>query len=200
MPTESRPRRIDHCIVRPGRGESWCDGVMLEWFGDVGSLRANDVWRQGAGADAAAPVAGYGRRQVVVEERCAFGADWLQANADSVGPMELPLLIGLIESAAHLEGTEFRDYWWDHHRPLANSLVPPDLQPLAYVHNYVLEPTSFRWDGIGQMFERSLDTARARSAWFASSDAAPLIADEERFLIRDTRRVLLTDHEVVALG
>ena len=75
--------------------------------------------------------------------------------------------------------------------------MPAPLEPIAYVHDYVLPGEPGRWAGIGEMYERSLDVARERGAWFASEAALPLLADEERFLVRGTRHVLITDHEII---
>jgi hypothetical protein len=198
MPANARPRRVDHCVVRGGRKDAWCDGVMLEWFDTTAAVDANREWCDAARAMHGSPSDDGPPQSVVVDERCVFGDQWLRQSAAAGGIGGVPLLIGFIQRIEQSTRPEFRDYWWTRHRPLANRLVPPELQPLAYVHNYVVEPTSFRFDGIGEMYERSLDTARARGAWFDSAAAAPLIADEEQFLRRDTREVLVTDHEIVA--
>jgi hypothetical protein len=76
-------------------------------------------------------------------------------------------------------------------------MVPSHLEPVAYVHNYVEADEPGRWAGIGEMYERSLDTARARGAWFESEEALPLVADEQRFLVRDTRQLMVTDQYVI---
>jgi hypothetical protein len=103
----------------------------------------------------------------------------------------------MIEPAPGLSRQAFRDYWWDRHRPLANQMVPSHLEPVAYVHNYVCSDEPGRWAGIGEMYERSLDTARGRGAWFEGEEALPLVADEERFLVRDTRELLVTNQYVI---
>ena len=76
-------------------------------------------------------------------------------------------------------------------------MVPSHLEPVAYVHNYVEPDEPGRWAGIGEMYERSLDTARGRGAWFDSEEALPLMADEQRFLVRDTRQLMVTDQYVI---
>lgn len=48
-----------------------------------------------------------------------------------------------------------------------------------------------------ELYESSLDTARRRGAWFASDEARPLLADEERFLVPDTRQLLITDQYLI---
>jgi hypothetical protein len=66
------------------------------------------------------------------------------------------------------------------------------------VHDYVLPGQPVPWAGIGELYERSLDVARRRGAWFDSDSAKLLIADEDRFLVRSGRQLLITDHEVIA--
>ena len=92
---------------------------------------------------------------------------------------------------------DFRDYWWSNHRPLANQLVPTALEPVAYVHDYLLPDEATRWAGVGEMYEASLDIARQRGAWFNSDAASALIADEDRFLVRTTRQLLITDQHLI---
>jgi hypothetical protein len=135
---------------------------------------------------------------LLVEERTVSGESWLEARRADVNAGATLLLIGMIEPARGLSRRAFRDYWWDRHRPLANQMVPSHLEPVAYVHNYVLPGEPGQWAGIGELYERSLDTARRRGAWFESEEALPLVADEERFLVRDTRLLLATDQYLIA--
>jgi len=172
------------------------DGVEISWH----PLKANETdlasWVR-AGDDV---LLDGPRVTVTVEERTVSGLDWLQNRWREGGEMGV-VLIGLIEAADGLTRPAFRDYWWDQHRPLANRLVPDTLAPIAYVHDYVLDDRAsgegFTWAGIGEMYERSLGTARQRGEWFESDAAKPVIADEERFLVRASRQVLVTDGEVL---
>ena len=196
MPTAVRPSRLAHCVTRPGRGDHAYDGVAISWHDDETVLAAHDEWMaKRKGGDSV--VDDDATTSVCVEERTALGSGWLNERwRDSGGPPRL-LLLGFIEAAEALTQEQFRDYWWDQHRPFANRLVPADLEPLAYVHDYVLPHEPGRWAGIGEMYERSLGVARERGAWFGRDEALPLVADEERFLVRDTRQVLVTDQEVI---
>ena len=56
------------------------------------------------------------------------------------------------------------------------------------------------FDGVGEFYDASVDVARARTRWTerpAAPETEVIAADEERFLIRDTRWALVTDAEVV---
>jgi hypothetical protein len=188
-------RRLALCVVRPGRGTPPHDGVALEWFDDaaaeaVGGL-ATSLPARATAVDQASVC------QLVVEERTVFGDSWLDARWTHPDAAPALLLIGMIEPARGLSRQAFRDYWWDCHRPLANQMVPSHLEPVAYVHNYVGPDEPGPWAGIGEMYEHSMDTARGRGAWFESEAARPLVADEQRFLVRDTRQLLVTEQHVL---
>jgi hypothetical protein len=180
------PDRVALCTVRrPEPGG--VHGVAIEWFA-AGAKPGTGSY--GPGVEAAAP-------SVRVEERCVQGAEWLATRGRGHRHAPALVLLGFIQAAPHLSRRDFAAYWWERHRPLADALVPAALQPVAYVHDYVIEGEASTWDGIGEMYEESLDVARRRGAWFASDDAAPLVADEQRFLVGATRQVLVADHEVI---
>jgi len=194
LPPSLRPIRLAHCVVRSGATKPPWDGVAISWHQTTSLESWTNSW-----AHADSPLDGPGV-SVTVEERIVEGGDWLDDRWRDGGAMGF-VLIGLIEAADGLSRAAFRDYWWDRHRPLANSLVPVDLAPVAYVHDYVLDDgavaAGFTWAGIGEMYERSPSTARQRGEWFGSEAAIPLAIDEERFMVRGSRQVLVGDGEVV---
>ena len=178
------PRRLAVCSVRRPRD---IGAVALSWHDDradaerfAGALRDDDRCES-----------------VLVEERSAIGDDWLVHRWWTAPDEPSLLLIGLIQRAPHLSRDSFASYWWSSHRPLANRLVPAELNPHAYVHNYVLADQSSRWDGIGELYEQSLHVASRRGEWFESDTATPLTQDEDRFMISSTRQVFVTDHRIL---
>lgn len=76
-------------------------------------------------------------------------------------------------------------------------MLPPEVQPPIYVHDYVLPGERCAFDGVGEFYDDSVDVARRRTRWTEEDHAAPIVEDEERFLIRDTRFALVTDAAVV---
>ena len=181
----ARPHRLIHYVVRDRGGDAPHHGVAMSWH-------AGQVTPAGA----APAVTVESARPVVVEERCVHGGDWLEAHR---GQSDEPaiVLIGLIQRAPHLSRAAFADYWWSRHRPLVDSLVPADLQPLAYIHNYVLAGEPGEWDGIGEIYEAALDVPRRRGEWLEKPE---IVADEQRFLLRSTRVVLVTARSVIVAG
>jgi EthD domain len=198
LPASQRPVRLAHCVARRGKSAPLYDGVAIAWFDTVATMTA---YHQSVGAltQSRAEVAldDTATLNVLVEERCVFGPEGLDALWHLQHGANALLLIGLLQKASQLSRVEFRDYWWQQHRPLANRLMPPELQPPVYVHNYVLSNEHPEWDGIGELYESSLDNARQRNHWMTSEAAAALITDETRFLNRATRAVLVTDFEVL---
>jgi len=195
MPAEARPRRLGHCVVRPSRHSVIHDGVAISWHDDESAASEHDRWMSGHPSPES-PLDEAASMCVRVEARTVNGPDRLDAIWSDRDASAL-VLIGFIEPAHGLSRDEFRDYWWDRHRPLASRLVPPELGTEAYVHNYVMSGEPGQWAGIGELYESSLAGARDRAAWFASDAALELIADEERFLVRDTRQVLVMDLDVL---
>jgi hypothetical protein len=193
MPAAARPRRLAHCVVCHRRERLTHDGVAIAWHDDE-SVSAHDEWiAQHQAADSAVDVAA--TSVVRVRERTVFGDPWLEERWGHGGPQLL--MIGLIEALPGMTREDFAEYWWSQHRPLANRLLPPSLQPLAYVHDYVLPGETTRWAGIGELYDGSVGVARQRGAWFDSPAAVALVADEDRFLVRSTRGLLVTNHEVI---
>lgn len=187
-----------HCIGRDQRDAAPHHGVAIEWFADDAALTAFDAAGTRLPPSASATVES--APAVRVRARYVSGDDaaLAQWRADAAGAApRTPVLIGLIQREPRLTRAAFADYWWSRHRPLADALVPAELGPAVYVHNYVLDREPGEWDGVGELYERSLDTARLRGEWFASDAAAELIADEERFLVRATRALVVCDQELV---
>jgi hypothetical protein len=198
------PTRLAHCVVRQRPdARPVADGVAISWHRDDDALTAyvDALGSRGTSEDDRdSPLDGEATEVVRVEERTVLGEDWLLDRWRSRPAEPTLVLIGLLQATGGRTRPAFRDYWWDTHRPLANRVIPPDLQPSAYVHDYVLPGEPSRWDGVGEMYESSLDVARQRGAWFDTPHAEELLRDERRFLDQGTRIVLVTDHEIVLGG
>jgi hypothetical protein len=196
-PVEVAPARLASCVVRPARHRSAYDGVAIAWFEEEADAGHYDAWLAKHLDGAPSLLDQTVTSRVLVDERTVSGEAWLDKRWSDPEPAPALLLIGCIEAAEGLSRQSFRDYWWDRHRPLAHRLVPEHLEPVAYVHDYVRRGEPTRWSGVGEMYEQSLEVARQRGAWFESEGALPLVADEQRFLIRATRQLLVTDQHVI---
>jgi hypothetical protein len=186
----ARPSRLIHYVVRDRRGDAPHHGVAMSWFADRQALATSAGSSAG---DRASSITVQSAAPVLVEERCVQGGDWLDEHSGH-GDGPALVLVGLIQRAPHLSRPAFAEHWWSRHRPLVDALVPAEVQPLAYVHNYVLPGEPGEWDGIGEIYESSLDVPRRRGEWLEKPE---IVADEQRFLVRSTRTVLVTDRWVV---
>jgi EthD domain len=187
--------RLVHCVVRPGRTDRPYHGVAIEWFPDESALTAHDA---SAGGDRDDVIDVASRLQVRVDTRIVLGPDEL-TRWWATGESRL-VVLGVIQRAAALTREQFAAYWWDDHRPLANRLLPPEVQPDAYVHDYVLPGEPAPFDGVGEFYDPSAERTRERTQWAerpGAPETALITAEEERFLVRDTRWALLTDATVV---
>lgn len=188
-----RPDRLVHCVVRPGRTDRPYHGVAIESFADEASLTAHDEAERTPDRAVDATML-----RVRVDSRTVLGGDdlmrwWTTGESRFV-------VLGVVQKAPSLTREQFAAYWWDEHRPLANRLLPPEVQPDAYVHDYVLPGEHAPFDGVGEFYDPSLDRTRARTQWAerpGAAETAAIATDEERFLVRDTRWALLTDAIVV---
>jgi hypothetical protein len=197
-PADIAPTRLAHCVVRPARHRAAYDGVAIAWFEEPAQVGRYDGWLTKHRPKQRSLLDETVTANVLVDERTVSGEAWLDKRWSDPDAAPALVLIGCIEATEGLSRQGFRAYWWDQHRPLANQLVPDHLEPVAYVHDYVLPGEPTRWSGVGEMYEQSLDVARQRGQWFESGAALPLVADEERFLCRATRQVLVTDQELIS--
>lgn len=189
------PQRLVHCIVRPGRTDRPFHGVAMEWFDDEGAMAAHD--EHARTVPGAAVLDGASMVRARVRDRVVFGEDLLEQWWSTAPTDPRLLLLGIIERKPGTTRTEFAHYWWHRHRPLANRLLPPEVQPPIYVHDYVQPDEACPWDGIGEFYDVSVDVARQRTHWAEGDDAAAIVADEEQFLVRESRYALITDASVV---
>jgi hypothetical protein len=194
-PDGARVRRLVHCVVRPGRREGSYHGAAIEWFDDEANRSRHDELAVQATDDAL--IDGAATETTLVEERTVCGQDLLESWWRAGTREPRLLLLGIIQRKPELSRTQFRDYWWDEHRPLANRMLPLDVQPPIYVHNYALPGEACAWDGVGEFYDLSMEVARRRTAWAASEPAEAIAIDEGRFLVRESRAALVTDAEVV---
>ena len=179
-----------HCVVRPGRTDRPYHGVAIEWFTD--EHHAITVGAHEPVIDPASVLS------VRVDSRTVLGDEEL-ARWWTTGESRL-VVIGVIQRAPALTREQFAAYWWDDHRPLADRLLPSEVQPDAYVHDYVLPGEPAPFDGVGEFYDPSVERTRERTQWAdlpGAPETALIAADEERFLVRDTRWALLTDASVV---
>jgi hypothetical protein len=197
-PASARRSRLVHCVVRPGRADRPYHGVAIEWFADEAALIACDA-TESAARDTIDPVVDPATTlRVRVNSRTVLGDDDL-VRWWSGGETRF-VILGIVQRAPQLTREQFAAYWWDEHRPLANRLLPPEVQPDVYVHDYVLTGENASFDGVGEFYDPSIDRTRERTQWAerpGATETEEIAADEERFLIRDTRWALLTDATLI---
>jgi hypothetical protein len=197
-PPSARRSRLVHCVVRPGRTDRPYHGVAIEWFADEPALIACDA-TESAALDALDPVIDRATTlRVRVTGRTVLGDGELERWWSAGGTRFV--VLGVVQRTPQITREQFAAYWWDEHRPLANRLLPPEVQPDIYVHDYVSPGENATFDGVGEFYDPSIDRTRERTRWAelpGVSETQQIAADEERFLIRDTRWALLADATVM---
>ena len=195
VPLHAAPACVVHCIVRTGKGDRPFHGVAIEWFSDEATMAAFDAAHA---AHAEAHILDETATVCVrVHSRAVFGQALLDEWHGTADGRSRIILLGVIHRQPTLSRAQFADYWWSEHRPLANALLPADVWPPIYVHDYVLPGEEWPWDGVGEFYDDSLAVAKARTNWADGDAALRIVADEEAFLVRDTRWSLVTDATVL---
>lgn len=195
VPADLAPRRWLQSVPL-GTRNGWCDGIGQSTFAGQAEREQFFGWLAGDPERIRASQALVGSSDVVLAtHRVVRGGDEL-ARGEVGGDGSL-VLLGFLRRRKDISRRAFADYWWDKHRPLADSLTRPELSPVAYVHNYATEDSPADWDGVGELFESSFDIAKERGAWFDSPEAAPLLEDEARFFQRDARVIVPVRRHVV---
>ncbi len=166
-----RPLRVAVCTVLPdltGPGPRH-DGVVAEWFRDIGHLRRHDRWR--AAREDAGDVAG-DIVEVVAREHILRGGDWLEHRWDDGGDRLVHMAVAV--RAADLSPAEFATRWKSHAgsvgRPGATSIRIPDAaRGLAYVQNHPVESRPTAYDAVNEVYFDDVTGLRSRIDWFRSN-------------------------------
>jgi hypothetical protein len=197
----SAPHRVVHCAAVPrGHRPARYDAVRVMWHEDAAHRDAftafllADAGRRRAWETLVQPDA---MVTMSTDERVARDAAWLSRRWTERATDTVFMMIGFIERKHPMTRAEFRDYWWDVHRPIANRVLPREAQGSAYVQNTATPESTAPWDGVGELYLDSLDQITPRAAFFETAAARELLADEGLLLERATRLLLVTDHRVV---
>jgi len=197
LPVGSRPRRIIHCITRPSSSAQPFDGVAMTWFDSETDLAVHDRLREGLPN---APFDRTSMTEIRVTERAVVVDDEIPAWRQGGNNDSKLVLLSFIQRKAGTTRGQFATYWWEAHRPLADKIVPLNLRPSTFFHNYVDEGESVKWDGIAEMYDRSIEVARARKRWVRLAEAVQIAEDEGRFMHRATVLGIAADAHVILPG
>jgi len=111
-------------------------------------------------------------------------------------------VIAMLKRKNGLTIEEFSCYWREKHAPLANSLVPAAvaLEQKRYVQNYAVKlpgggDPSF--DGVAEICFNDLESFHKWNDWYFSDDAKPLRDDEDNFMDKSKRVIIITEERVI---
>ena len=99
---------------------------------------------------------------------------------------------------------EFAAYYFDHHAALARRLVPASVGLTHYVQNHALilgSPTSEApFDCVAELGFPDREALERWQVWYAGPEGRILREDEEHFMDRAARVVLVTEERVPPRG
>jgi uncharacterized protein (TIGR02118 family) len=111
-------------------------------------------------------------------------------------------VIAMLKRKSGMTIEEFSRYWREKHAPLADTLLPAEvaLEQKRYVQNYAVklpgggEPS---FDGVAEICFNDLESFRKWNDWYFSDDAKPLRDDEENFMDKSKRVIVVTEERVI---
>jgi len=95
---------------------------------------------------------------------------------------------------------EFNQYWYEKHTPLARKVIPKEMAPKKYVHDYAVafaEGWVPAFDGIEWLCFDNVQGLIRWNDWFMSEEAEILHEDELRFVDPATRVTMVVEEKVI---
>ena len=111
-------------------------------------------------------------------------------------------VIAMLKRKSGLTIEEFSRYWREKHAPLANRLLPEAvaLEQKRYVQNYAVEMPGggeSPFDGVAEICLNDLESLRKWNDWYFSDDAKPLRDDEDNFMDKSKRVIVVAEERVI---
>jgi uncharacterized protein (TIGR02118 family) len=112
-------------------------------------------------------------------------------------------VIALLKRKPGMTLEEFSTYYFNIHAPLAMSLIPShvDSQLLRYVQNHAVQPKEGRsgapYDCVVEMGFVDIEAVHAWRDWYESTEGEVLREDEEQFMDRSARIIILTEERSI---
>jgi uncharacterized protein (TIGR02118 family) len=113
-------------------------------------------------------------------------------------------IIAIIRRKPGLTLEEFSSYYFDQHAPLARRTIPPEVNDVIvrYVQSHAIALGSGAppFDCVTEIAFADLEGMQRWVEWYNGPDGAVLRDDEERFMDRAARVVLVSDEREPARG
>lgn len=111
-------------------------------------------------------------------------------------------VIAMLKRKSGLTIQEFSQYWRDKHAPLASRMIPGEVasEQTRYVQNYAVEMSGGgdpSFDGIAEICFNDLESFRKWNDWYFSDDAKPLRDDEDNFMDKSKRVIVIAEENVI---
>jgi len=111
-------------------------------------------------------------------------------------------IIAMLKRKSGLTIEEFSRYWREEHAPLANKMLPEAVasEQKRYVQNYAVklpgggEPS---FDGVAEICFDGLESLQKWNDWYFSDDAKPLRDDEDNFMDKSKRVIVIAEERVI---
>lgn len=111
-------------------------------------------------------------------------------------------VIAMLKRKSGITMEEFSQYWHEKHASLVRTLVPEVVLSLqkSYIQNHAIrlpgggEPP---FDAVAEICFDDLESLRKWNDWYFSDDAKALRDDEDNFMDKSKRIIVVTDERVI---
>jgi uncharacterized protein (TIGR02118 family) len=111
-------------------------------------------------------------------------------------------VIATLKRRPGLTPDEFERYYFERHAQLASEVIPPEIagEIRYYVHNYAVRfgdgGSDAPYDCVAEIGFDDLEAMERWNAWYRSADGKVLRDDEDNFMDRSRRVVVVTRERV----
>ncbi|MBN1848544.1 MAG: EthD domain-containing protein [Deltaproteobacteria bacterium] len=111
-------------------------------------------------------------------------------------------IFGLLKKKSDITMDEFRQRWYVDHASLARKVIPYDIDSPCrrWVQNYAVNLGGKKdppFDAIGETWWDDFEAIKRWADWYEGDDGKVLRDDEDRFLDKSRRVILVTDEQIV---
>ena len=110
-------------------------------------------------------------------------------------------VVGMLKKKNGMTTKEFADYWREKHAPLGFRILPEECRPVKYLQNYALdlgrggEPP---YDGVAESYFDDMASFNRWNEWFWGEGGKPLRDDEDNFIDKSKRFVVIVEEREVS--
>ncbi len=109
-------------------------------------------------------------------------------------------VIAMMKRKEGVSPDEFARYWYEEHAPLGFEVLPDSIKVVKYVQNYAIrmeEDWEPLFDGVAEFGFEDIESFQKWMDWYFSDGGQVLRDDEDKFIDKDSIRVVAVEEKVI---